>query len=88
MMIGVPLAAMADLGSRTGQAPGFGEGFVFAVVLMAVLNVYALVVIDWWRFCTLRPPLFVLPGTEDMPSTAISGSTSRCCSRNRSPSRC
>ncbi|RJQ78661.1 hypothetical protein D5S17_12715 [Pseudonocardiaceae bacterium YIM PH 21723] len=46
---------------------GFGQPFVFGVLLMLALIVYDLVVLDWVLFCTIRPRFFVLPGTEDMP---------------------
>lgn len=63
----VPVLAMADLGARVGEAPGFAEGFVFGTILFLVLTIVDLLVLDWWLFCTVRPALLVLPGTEDMP---------------------
>lgn len=67
LFIVTPVLAMIDLSARTGRAPGFAEGFTFGTFLFLTLTIVDLVVLDWWLFCTLRPALVVLPGTDDMP---------------------
>jgi hypothetical protein len=32
-----------------------------------VFNIFDLLVLDWFFFCTVQPRLMVLPGTEGMP---------------------
>ena len=36
-------------------------------LLMGSFNLFDLLVLDWLVFCTLTPPMFILPGTEGHP---------------------
>jgi hypothetical protein len=62
----VPVAGMLLLRERTGAELGFWPGFWFGVIVFAALNLFDLLVLDWWLFCTVRPRILVLPGTEGM----------------------
>jgi hypothetical protein len=47
--------------------PGPLVVFGFVWVILQVFNIYDLVVLDWLVVTVWRPPMVVLPGTEDMP---------------------
>ena len=63
--LGIPLAGLFALRERLGPVP-FTPALVFAAVAMLVFNVFDLIILDWLLFCTIQPPLMVLPGTEGM----------------------
>lgn len=44
----------------------FPHALVFAVTVLAVFNVFDLLILDWLLFCTVTPRFIVLPGTEGM----------------------
>ncbi len=51
-------------GELLAGADSFGNGFLFAVVLMAAVGAYDTFFIDWVLFAKLK--MFCLPGTEHM----------------------
>jgi hypothetical protein len=61
----VPVLGLARLESLVGSV-GFLEAFWFAFSALLVFNLVDLLVLDWLIFCTLRPRVVVLPGTQGM----------------------
>jgi hypothetical protein len=69
-LVGVSIAATLTglfLVVRDGEPLGFWTVFAAAEIALMTFNLVDLVVLDWLVFVTWRPPLVVLPGTEDMP---------------------
>jgi hypothetical protein len=59
-------AASSRCGTGWAAASASGRASCSAP-LSAALHVFDLLVVDWLLFCTIRPRLLVLPGTEGMP---------------------
>ena len=43
---------------------------MFGFLVFLIGNLFDLVVIDWWLFCTIQPGFLVLPGTDGMAEYA------------------
>jgi hypothetical protein len=63
--LGVPLVGLCALRARLGQVSPL-PAFVFSAGALLVFNIFDLIILDWLFFCTIQPPLMVLPGTEGM----------------------
>lgn len=57
-------SAVLTAGALFAGADGFGDGFLFALLLFAVVGAYDTFFIDWVLFARMR--IFRLPGTEHM----------------------
>jgi hypothetical protein len=62
----VPLLGLFALRAEVGEVT-FILAFAFTSVTLLVFNTFDLILLDWLLFCTIRPKLMVLPGTEGMP---------------------
>jgi hypothetical protein len=65
LMLGLPLAAVVVTRLQQPEL-SFSGAFLTAFVVVMAFNLYDLLVIDWWFFCTWTPRLVVLPGTDGM----------------------
>lgn len=70
LLIGTAVAGVLTLRARLGGEVGFWDGFVFGFVVFLLGNLFDLLVLDWWLFCTVQPGFLVLPGTEGMAEYA------------------
>jgi hypothetical protein len=61
----VPILGLFALRAQSGNVP-FIPALLFSGGVLLVFNTYDLIILDWLFFCTLRPRLMVLPGTEGM----------------------
>lgn len=66
LMLGSPIVAMFALRDALGGDIGFLDGMVVGVVVFVLMNIFDLVIVDWWLFCTVQPNFLVLPGTRGM----------------------
>lgn len=67
LMLGSPVVAMIALRDALGGDVGFLDGLVVGTTVVALMNVFDLLIIDWLLFCTIQPSFVVLPGTRGMP---------------------
>jgi len=70
LLLGTAVVGVLALRARLGGDVGFWDGFVFGFVVFLLGNLFDLVVLDWWLFCTVQPGFLVLPGTEGMAEYA------------------
>jgi hypothetical protein len=61
-MIGFPFFIITQLAQTTSLT--FYQVFGSLFFTFTFFNLFDLLVMDWLIFCTIRPSLFVLPGTE------------------------
>lgn len=47
-------------------ATSFTALFANAFVIAMVANLFDLVILDWWLFCTVKPSWMVIPGTQGL----------------------
>jgi hypothetical protein len=62
----VPFLGLFALRAVVDEVP-FILAFAFSSGTLLVFNIFDLLILDWLFFCTLKPRLMVLPGTEGMP---------------------
>jgi hypothetical protein len=63
-MIGFPFFIITQLAQTASLT--YWQVFGSLFFTFTFFNLFDLVVMDWLIFCTIQPPLFVLPGTEGM----------------------
>jgi hypothetical protein len=63
--LGIPFLGLWSTRPGLGELP-FIAVLAFSFLALLVFNSFDLLVLDWLVFCTIRPPMTVLPGTEGM----------------------
>ena len=61
----IPILGLLALRAKVGLVP-FVPALVYAFVALLVFNTFDLLILDWLLFCTIRPRMMVLPGTQGM----------------------
>jgi len=64
--LGIPYLGLLHMRASLGELP-FLSALVFSFLALLVFNTFDLIVLDWLVFCTIQPPITILPGTEGMP---------------------
>jgi len=64
-VLALPLLALLTLFSTVGRL-SFLTALLSTFMVLLVFNTFDLLVLDWLLFCTLRPQVIILPGTEGM----------------------
>ena len=63
--LGVPFVGLLNARATVGDLP-FIPALAFSFLAVLVFNVFDLLILDWLVFCTIQPPMAILPGTEGM----------------------